>query len=48
MTAFDILVRQLTHAVFKSRCAFFHPSDVPGKEWWDLAESGRAGQGPEV
>jgi hypothetical protein len=37
----------LTVPVFKSRCPFFVPGGS-GKGWWDLAEGGRAGQGPEV
>lgn len=39
--------RRLTCPVFKSRCPFFTPEGA-GKGWWDLAESGRPGQGPTV
>ena len=35
---------------FRSRCPFFEPpaGDAVGRGWWDLAESGRAGKGPDV
>ena len=35
---------------FRSRCPYFAPavSDPVGKGWWDLAESGRGGKGPDL
>jgi hypothetical protein len=41
-------VSGLIASAFKSRCPFFHPSDRAGREWWDLADSGRVGKGPDV
>ena len=35
---------------FRSRCPFFtpHPNDSVGRGWWDLADSGRRGKGPDL
>lgn len=43
----DVLMRRLA---FRSRCPFFVPaaSDAVGRGWWDLAESGKAGKGPDL
>lgn len=37
-------------SAFKSRCPYFTPPvpDTAGRGWWDLADSGRIGKGPEL
>lgn len=44
----EAIIRKRTLDVFKSRCQFFQPTTEAGKAWWDLAERGRAGTGPDV
>lgn len=44
----EAIIRKRTLDAFKSRCQFFQPTNDVGKAWWDLAEKGRAGTGPEV
>ncbi|ORY27760.1 caffeine-induced death protein 2-domain-containing protein [Naematelia encephala] len=48
--AIEAIIRKRTLDAFKSRCQYF-ALPAPGsaaREWWDLAESGRAGRGPDL
>ncbi|WWD22106.1 hypothetical protein CI109_106595 [Kwoniella shandongensis] len=46
----EAIIRKRTLDAFKSRCPFFlpSPSDTTGRAWWDLADRGLKGRGPEV
>ncbi|ORX34499.1 caffeine-induced death protein 2-domain-containing protein [Kockovaella imperatae] len=44
----EAIIRKRSLDAFKSRCPFFHPPDNTGKEWWNLADSGMSGRGPDV
>ncbi|WRT64864.1 uncharacterized protein IL334_001800 [Kwoniella shivajii] len=46
----EAIIRKRTLDAFKSRCPFFSPSpsDPSGKAWWDLADGGRKGRGPDL
>ncbi|KAK1926500.1 caffeine-induced death protein 2-domain-containing protein [Papiliotrema laurentii] len=45
----EAIIRKRSLEAFKSRCPFFAPAPgTPSKAWWDLAESGRVGKGPEL
>jgi len=46
----EAIIRKRSLDAFKSRCPFFSPP--PGNKastgWWELADSGRAGKGPDI
>ncbi|WVR04555.1 hypothetical protein IAU60_001562 [Kwoniella sp. DSM 27419] len=46
----EAIIRKRTLDAFKSRCRFFtpSPSDPISKAWWDLADHGRKGRGPDI
>ncbi|KAI9635356.1 caffeine-induced death protein 2-domain-containing protein [Dioszegia hungarica] len=46
----EAIIRKRSLDAFKSRCPFFTPSptDSAGRAWWDLANSGRKGRGPDM
>ena len=44
----EAIIRRRTLEAFQSRCPFFYPRESIGKEWWELANSGRSGRGPDV
>ncbi|WVQ84163.1 hypothetical protein IAT38_006310 [Cryptococcus sp. DSM 104549] len=45
----EAIIRKRTLDAFKSRCPFFAPpSDATSKAWWDLADRGLKGRGPNV
>ncbi|WWC67854.1 uncharacterized protein I206_101771 [Kwoniella pini CBS 10737] len=46
----EAIIRKRTLDAFKSRCQFFSPapSDTISKSWWDLADHGKKGKGPDL
>ncbi|OCF58909.1 hypothetical protein L486_03402 [Kwoniella mangroviensis CBS 10435] len=46
----EAIIRKRTLDAFKSRCPFFSPpsSDQTSKQWWDLADHGKKGRGPDI
>ncbi|WWC86990.1 uncharacterized protein L201_001871 [Kwoniella dendrophila CBS 6074] len=46
----EAIIRKRTLDAFRSRCPFFSPtsSDPASKAWWELAEHGRKGRGPDL
>ncbi|KAK8846834.1 hypothetical protein IAR55_005922 [Kwoniella newhampshirensis] len=46
----EAIIRKRTLDAFKTRCPFFTPSfaDSTGRAWWDLADRGLKGRGPEL
>ncbi|WWC59348.1 uncharacterized protein I303_101900 [Kwoniella dejecticola CBS 10117] len=46
----EAIIRKRTLDAFKSRCQFFSPppSDQISRAWWDLADHGKKGKGPDL
>ncbi|KAE8538286.1 hypothetical protein D1P53_005628 [Cryptococcus gattii VGV] len=44
----EAIIRKRTLEAFKSRCPFFTPSDNTSKAWYNLADRGLKGHGPDL
>ncbi|UOH81106.1 hypothetical protein LQV05_003768 [Cryptococcus neoformans] len=44
----EAIIRKRTLEAFKSRCPFFTPSDTTSKAWFNLADRGLKGHGPDL
>ncbi|WVW78571.1 hypothetical protein I302_100527 [Kwoniella bestiolae CBS 10118] len=46
----EAIIRKRTLDAFKSRCPFYQPppTDQTSKQWWDLADHGKKGRGPDI
>ncbi|KAL0240324.1 hypothetical protein I308_106574 [Cryptococcus tetragattii IND107] len=44
----EAIIRKRTLEAFKSRCPFFMPSDNTSKAWYNLADRGLKGHGPDL